>query len=75
MVKMTFPSKIRKMGAHSVIELPFHPNSVWGVKKRHDVHGSINAYPYRGPVHSENDRFYLVLGPAWCRDTGLSDGM
>ena len=74
MASIPFTTEVIKKGTHTVIELPFNPHTVWGEKQRHDVNGTINNRSFRGPVRSDAGYFYLVLGPAWCRDLGITAG-
>lgn len=54
-----------------MIEIPFDPNQQWGIKRRHDVTGTINNISIRGPLEKDDDCYFLLLGPAWRRDSGL----
>jgi hypothetical protein len=54
--------------------IPFNPNDVWGVKQRHHITGSVNGCAVRGPLDSDGTQFFLSLGAAWRRDSGLDVG-
>jgi Bacteriocin-protection, YdeI or OmpD-Associated/Domain of unknown function (DUF1905)/EF hand len=65
----TTPLSVR--GTSVAVPIPFDPNDTWGAKERHDVTGTINEHPIRGPLKADRDGFVLVLGPAWRRDAQL----
>jgi hypothetical protein len=69
-----FKSTIANSGAKVVVPLPFDPNEVWGVKQRHHVTGSINGCTIRGPLDSDGAHYFLSLGAAWRRDSGVETG-
>ena len=56
------------------IKLPFNPSAEWGEKPRHDVTGTIAGRKVRGRLTFVNGEYYLVLGPAWCRDASIAAG-
>src|SRR5438105_11675126 len=58
-----------------VIPLPFDPTEAWGAKTRHHVAGTVGSRRVRGPLTGEGAGARLVLGPAWCRDAGLAEGI
>ncbi len=70
-----FTATIEKAGTKTIIPLPFDPNAVWGTKERHHITGSVNGRPIRGPLASEGGRFFLFLGDAWRRGSGLEAGV
>jgi hypothetical protein len=57
-----------------LIPVPFDPDTVWGVKPRHHVNGTVNHMRFRGVVERAGDGFGLTLGPASLRGCGLSPG-
>ena len=57
------------------IELPFDPAVAWGRRDRFHIAGSIAGYPVRGEVRTDGTTAALELGPAWCRDPRLIDGL
>jgi hypothetical protein len=69
-----FTTTIARAGARTYLVIPFDPNATWGVKPRHYVTGSINGYPVRGALGADGDQFFLPLGAAWRRDTGVAAG-
>ncbi len=69
-----FKTTIAKAGTRTFIALPFHPNEVWGVKKRHHITGTVNGHKVRGSLGSDGKQYFLPLGAAWRRDNGLDAG-
>lgn len=63
-----------KSGSGVRIDLPFDPDQVWGVKERHHVSGAVNQVAVRGPLAKDEQRYFLRLGAAWLRDSGLAAG-
>ena len=74
MTTQRFKTTVTKEGSRTYIPIPFDPNEVWGVKQRHHITGSINGCAVRGSLGSDGSRYFLPLGAAWRRDTGLEDG-
>lgn len=66
-----FTTALSVRGNSVAIPIPFDPNEAWGEKARHDVSGTVNGHPVRGPLQPDRDGYVLLLGPAWRRDTGL----
>ena len=56
------------------LKLPFDPASEWGDRERYDVTGTVAGHKVRGKLIARDSSYYLELGPAWCRDEGLSGG-
>ena len=54
--------------------LPFDPGDAWGARLRYDVGGTINGMKIRGRLEQSGRGYFLPLGPAWRRDTGLKPG-
>lgn len=67
--RFTTPLSVR--GSSVAIPIPFDPHDAWGHKERHDVTGTVNGHPVRGPLQPDREGFILPLGPAWRRDAGL----
>ncbi len=74
-MEQQFDVTVQKQGSRVFIELPFEPNHCWGEKARHDIHGTINGLPIRGPLVVDGAVYTLLLGPAWRRDNGIAAGM
>lgn len=56
------------------IPVPFDPDTVWGIKPRHHIAGTINHMRARGVIEASTDGFGFTLGPAWLRYSGLAAG-
>jgi hypothetical protein len=57
-----------------LVPLPFDPDDVWGEKREHRVHGTVNGMGVRASVEPLGDGFGIFLGPAWRRDCGIGPG-
>jgi hypothetical protein len=57
-----------------VVPVPFDPDSVWGVKADHRVHGTVNGMGVRASVEVIGDGFGIALGAAWRRDCRIAPG-
>ena len=62
-------------GSGIAINLPFDPSAAWGERERYDVTGTINGHRLRGKLASRAGEHVLELGPAWCRDGAIVDGV
>ena len=69
-----FKTTITKAGSRVFIPIPFSPNEVWGVKQRHHLSGAINGCAIRGSLGSDGTQYFMPLGAAWRRDSGLEAG-
>jgi hypothetical protein len=57
------------------VPVPFDPDEAWGAKPRHHVSGTLAGHRLRGTVDAAAGGGHaVVLGPAWCRDSGIADG-
>ena len=66
-----FRAKVQTNGSRVTIQIPFDPNSVWGAKQRHYVTGSINDVRIRVLLGVNDAGYFLPLGAAWRRDSGV----
>ena len=57
-----------------MVPVPFDPDTVWGRKPEHRVHGTVNGMSVRASIESSGEGFAIVLGPAWRRDCGIGEG-
>lgn len=57
-----------------LVPLPFDPDEAWGHKLAHPVAGTVNGMPVRAIVEPLDDRWAILLGPAWRRDCGIAPG-
>jgi hypothetical protein len=75
MTHQRFTATVTDAGRGRVlISVPFHPDSMWGAKPRHHIHGTVNGMSMRGVVEPVGDGFGFTLGPAWLRGCGLAAG-
>lgn len=56
------------------VPVPFDPDEAWGAKREHHVAGTVNGRRVRAVIEMFGDRRGIVLGPAWRRDCGVSEG-
>jgi hypothetical protein len=56
------------------LPVPFDPDTVWGAKPRHHVTGSVAGCGVRGVLDKADGGAVLILGPAWNRGGGPTDG-
>lgn len=56
------------------VPVPFDPDAIWGLKTLHLIAGTVAGVRVRGHVQSIGDGHGFVLGPAWCRDGGVTPG-
>lgn len=57
-----------------MVPVPFDPDTVWGAKPDHRVHGTVNGMNVRASVEPLGDGFGIVLGPAWRRGCHIGPG-
>jgi hypothetical protein len=57
-----------------LVPLPFDPDEVWGPKREHRVHGTVNGMAVRADIEPLGDGHGILLGPAWRRDCGIGPG-
>jgi hypothetical protein len=74
MTTQRFKATVARSGSRTSIAIPFNPNEVWGVKQRHYITGSINGCGVRGSLGSDGSQYFLSLGAAWRRDSGVEAG-
>jgi hypothetical protein len=57
-----------------LVPVPFEPDDVWGAKREHRVHGTVNGMGVRAVIEPLGDGHGILLGPAWRRDCGIGSG-
>lgn len=74
MSSQRFTTTVAQRGSRVYIAIPFDPNTVWGVKPRHHIRGTVNGCLMRGSLGSDGAEYFLPLGAAWRRDNGVEAG-
>ena len=70
----SFSATVQKEGKFTFVSIPFSPPEVWGVKPRYQVAGTINDITVRGTLGALGQDYFLRLGAAWMRDSGIEIG-
>ena len=70
----SFDAIVQKEGSFTFVAIPFSPREVWGAKPRYAVAGTINGVPVRGTLGALAQDYFLRLGAAWMRDSGIEPG-
>ena len=70
----SFKAIIQKEGNFIFVAIPFSPREVWGSKPRYSVAGDINGIAVRGTLGALGQDYFLRLGAAWMRDSGIELG-
>jgi hypothetical protein len=74
MATQRFKAVVTRTGSRTYIAIPFNPNEIWGVKQRHHISGSVNECQVRGSLGSDGSQYFLPLGAAWRRGSGVEEG-
>lgn len=72
--QQTFETTIGQEGKFTFVALPFAPREAWGARPRFYVTGTINGHPVRGTLGAQGQAYFLRLGDAWLRDSGVTVG-
>jgi hypothetical protein len=67
----SFDAIVQREGSFTFVAIPFSPREVWGAKPRYQVTGTINGIPVRGTLGASGQDYFLRLGAAWMRDSGI----
>ncbi len=70
----SFDAVVQKEGSFTFVAIPFSPREVWGARPRFYVAGTINGIPVRGTLGVLGQDYFLRLGAAWLRGTGIAPG-
>jgi len=70
----SFDAIVQKEGSFTFVAIPFSPREVWGAKPRYQVTGTINGISVRGTLGAFGQEYFLRLGAAWMRDSGIEPG-
>ena len=74
MGQQRYTATLVTVGRRVFLPIPFDPDTVWGHKPAHHVHGTINGCDVRGVIEPLETGRGLVLGPAWRRDRHVDSG-
>ena len=74
MNQKSFDAIIQEEGSFTFVAIPFSPREVWGAKPRYKVTGTINGISVRGTLGALGQDYFLRLGKAWLRESGIAVG-
>lgn len=74
MDKQQFTTKLSVNKGKARLTIPFNPPEVWGERPRYYVRGTVNGIMVRGALGMDDEGYFLGLGAAWLRDTGINSG-
>ena len=57
-----------------LVPVPFDPDEVWGAKREHRVHGTVDGMGVRAVIEPLGDGHGILLGPSWRRGCGIAPG-
>jgi hypothetical protein len=69
-----FVATVQKEGSFTFVAIPFSPREAWGARPRYPVSGTINDIAVRGTLGALGQDYFLRLGAAWIRDSGIGPG-
>ncbi len=69
-----FEAEVKKEGNFTFVSIPFHPVEAWGTRPRYHITGTIDDHAVRGCLGVASGQYFLRLGAAWLRDTGIAAG-
>lgn len=72
--QQSFDALVQKEASFTFVAIPFSPREVWGAKPRYYVAGTINGVSVRGTLGALGQDYFLRLGAAWLRDSGIEIG-
>lgn len=70
----TYSATVQKEGQFVFVAVPFSPREAWGPRPRFHVTGTINGCAVRGCLGVGGSAYFLRLGAAWLRDSGIAPG-
>ena len=65
---------VQREGKFTFISIPFSPREIWGTRPRFHVNGTINSIAVRGTLGALGQDYFLRLGAAWLRGSGIEPG-
>lgn len=72
--EQVFDADVQTEGKFTFVSLPFSPREVWGARPRYYVAGTIDGVAVRGTLGALGKDYFLRLGAAWLRDSGIEPG-
>lgn len=69
-----FIAVVQREGSFTFVAIPFSPREVWGARPRYSVLGTINDIAVKGTLGVLGQDYFLRLGAAWMRDSGIEIG-
>lgn len=69
--EQVFEADVQTEGKFTFVSLPFSPLEAWGARPRYYVTGTIDGVAVRGTLGVFNGDYFLRLGAAWLRDSGI----
>lgn len=72
--QQVFVAAVQREGSFTFVAIPFSPREVWGAKPRYSVSGTINDIAVKGTLGVLGQDYFLRLGAAWMRDSGIEIG-
>jgi len=69
-----FDAVLQREGSFTFVAIPFSPREAWGPRPRYQVTGTINDIAVRGTLGALRQDYFLRLGAAWMRDSGIEPG-
>jgi len=69
-----FEATVQTEGKFTFVAIPFSPREVWGARPRYYVTGTINDISVRGTLGALGQDYFLRLGAAWIRGSGIQPG-
>ena len=72
--EQVFVAMVQKEGSFTFVAIPFSPRTVWGVRPRYPVSGTINDIAVKGTLGALGKDYFLRLAAAWLRDSRIELG-
>lgn len=72
--QQSFKAIVQQEGSFTFIAMPFSPREAWGKKPRYPVTGTVNGIAVRGTLGALGKDYFLRLGTAWRRASGIEIG-
>jgi hypothetical protein len=70
-----FEATVQSEGKFTFVAMPFSPREQWGAHPRYHVTGTVNDFEVCGTLGALGQDYFLRLGAAWLRQSGIAPGM